>query len=75
MDAIVYVDILEKTLLPMIKKLYPNGHRFIQDNEPKHTSSRLDTFSVIMESTGGIPHLSLRTVIQPRTCDTKLKST
>ena len=31
MDAVAYVGTLEKTLLPMIEKLYPKGHRFIQD--------------------------------------------
>ena len=36
--------ILEKTLLPMIKKLYPNGHRFIQDNDLKHTSAKARHF-------------------------------
>ena len=28
----------QKTLLPVIEKLYPNGHRFVQDSDPKHTS-------------------------------------
>ena len=38
MDAITNVNILEKTLLPMNKELFPNGHPFIQENDPKHTS-------------------------------------
>ena len=38
MDATVYVDILEKTLLPFIEAVYPDSFRFMQDNDPKHTS-------------------------------------
>ena len=29
MDAKGYIGILEKTLIPMIEKLYPDGHRFV----------------------------------------------
>ena len=39
MDATFYVnEILEKTLLPFIESRFPDGHRFQQDNDPKHTS-------------------------------------
>ena len=33
-----YTRILDAALLPFIHQHYPNGHRFQQDNDPKHTS-------------------------------------
>jgi len=38
-NAPVYIDVLEKTLLPFLSDVYPDGHRFMQHNDPKHTSS------------------------------------
>ena len=37
MIASCYVKILEETL-PFIQNVYPDGHQFMQDNDPKHTS-------------------------------------
>ena len=33
----MYVDILQKTLLPFVEAMYHDS-RFMQDNDPKHTS-------------------------------------
>ena len=38
MDRFLYIHILDSTLLPFLRRAYPNGHRLIQDNDPKHTS-------------------------------------
>ena len=34
----LFVDILSSSLLHSIQVFYPNGHRLMQDNDPKHTS-------------------------------------
>ena len=34
-----YCDILQNTLVLFVRKVFPNGHRFQQDNDPKHTSN------------------------------------
>ena len=44
MDAEGYLTILRESLLPSIHQLYPEGHRLMQDNDPKHTSRRAQNF-------------------------------
>ena len=45
MDAKLYVEeILEKTLLPFIQSRFPDGHRFQQDSDHKHTSRLAQDF-------------------------------
>ena len=34
----LYTNILDATLLPFIRDAWPDGHKFMQDNDPKHTS-------------------------------------
>ena len=34
----LFVRILEGTLVPFIEAVYPEGHKFMMDNDPKHTS-------------------------------------
>lgn len=34
-----YVDILKTTLVPFGEKVFPDGYRLMQDNDPKHTSA------------------------------------
>ena len=38
MNATRYSRILEAALVPFLEKVYPDGHRYMQDNDPKHTS-------------------------------------
>ena len=40
----VYVDILEQMLLPFIHDVFPDGHRFMQDNDPNHFSKLAKEF-------------------------------
>ena len=38
MDRFLFCDILDETLLPFLEEKFPTGHRYMQDNDPKHTS-------------------------------------
>ena len=41
MNAPLYEKILEKTLVPFLRKQFSEGHKFMQDNDPKHTSRHI----------------------------------
>ena len=42
--------ILDSTLLSFLEEVYPDGHKFMQDNDPKHTSRHTKLF---IEEKGG----------------------
>ena len=44
MDSPLYVNILETTLLPFLARNFPTSHRFMADNDPKHTSKLTQQF-------------------------------
>ena len=46
MDADLYIDTLQQNLLPFIRTVYPTTHRFMQDNDLKHTSRKVQQFFV-----------------------------
>ena len=38
MDSVYHQGILKDYLIPFITSTYPDSHRFMQDNDPKHVS-------------------------------------
>ena len=44
MDADLYCEIIQETLLPFLASTYPEQHRFMQDNDPKHASRKAQAF-------------------------------
>ena len=44
MDRHLYIEILDNALKPFISAVYPDGHRFMADNDPKHTSRAAEQY-------------------------------
>ena len=44
MNTPLYTDILGKALAPFLGMVFPDGHQFVQDNDPKHVSRHAQRF-------------------------------
>ena len=54
MNAEGYVQLLQESLVPFIRNVYSDGHRLMQDNDPKHTSRKAQVFLIRWELTGRV---------------------
>ena len=70
MDAPMYTRILENYLKPFIRDVYPTGHRFMQDNDPKHTSRHTQQFFVEHSINWWKSLLRVQMLILSKTCGT-----
>ena len=68
MNAEMYTDILAQCLVPFIQRVYPDGHCFMQDNDPKHTSRHARAFFAEHNIIGGGRPPRARTQIQLKIC-------
>ena len=67
-DAETYFKILDGTL-PFLRDVFPEGYcRFMQDNNPKHTSRRAEEFFLSHVFTGGKHLQSHQTATFLKTC-------
>ena len=46
MNSQFYQEILDQKLVPFINTVFPDGHRFVQDNDPKHVSRSTKDFMI-----------------------------
>ena len=44
MNASLYIEVLQTGLLGFLSNTFPDSHRLMQDNDPKHTSRRVSYF-------------------------------
>ena len=63
MNAELFIDILDKILVTFIKRVYPEGHEFMQDNDPSTCQIWQNSGRRISPSIGGRRLLSLQTII------------
>lgn len=49
MDAKRYEKILDRSLVPFIESCFQEGHRFQQDNDPKHCSKHIERYFINKE--------------------------
>ena len=47
MNAPLYIDILDQTLLPFIREVFPAKHWFMQDNDPLVQQQQLSWKSTV----------------------------
>ncbi len=71
LNSIGYQGILEECLLPFIQKKYPEGHRFMQDNDPKHTSRSTQDWCTANDVVHWVTPLNPPTSTQLRKCGLK----